>query len=101
MLTGALVVDEAFNSPLVLVYGGYIVASGLWFRVPLVWFTTALALGGYAVLFVIGAFQGALGPSPQHHLIAMVALAGLGVMVASQVKRVRALSRYYEHRPMP
>jgi hypothetical protein len=31
----------------------------------------------------------------------MAALAVLGYIVAYQVKRVRALSRYYGHRPLP
>jgi serine/threonine-protein kinase len=101
MLTTALLIDGAFISPLIVTYAVFVVASGLWFRVGLVWFTTAIAVAGYAALIAVGAWQGALGESPQHHLIAMIALILLGVMVATQVQRVRALSRYYEHRPLP
>jgi serine/threonine-protein kinase len=101
LLTMALILDEAYTSPLVLGYGLFIVASGLWFRVGLVWFTTAMALAGYLLLIVIGALQSGLGVSPQHHLIVWIGLAALGAMVAAQVRRVRALSRYYEHRPLP
>jgi serine/threonine-protein kinase len=101
MLTSALLLDGAFASPLVLTYGVYVVASGLWFQVALVWFATGLAVLGYSVVIGVGAQQGALGESPQHHLIVMAALILVGIMVATQVKRVRALSRYYEHRPLP
>jgi serine/threonine-protein kinase len=101
MLTTALILDEAFTSPLVLIYGAFVVASGLWFRVNLVWITTALAIAGYATLLAVGASRNALGASPQHPLIVLIGLVVIGVMVASQVRRVRALSRYYEHRPMP
>jgi serine/threonine-protein kinase len=101
LLTGALYLDEAWNTPLILCYGLYVVASGLWFRVGLVWFTTLIAVVGYCLLLGVGARLGTLSESPQHHAITLVALLLLGIMVASQVKRVRALSRYYEHRPLP
>jgi serine/threonine-protein kinase len=100
LLTTALIVDDAYTTPLVLCYGVFIVASALWFRVSLVWYTTTVAVAGYVLLIVVGAYRGQLGESPQHHLIALVTLILLGVMVASQVKRVRALSRHYEHRPL-
>jgi serine/threonine-protein kinase len=100
MLTAALILDGTFNSPLILSYGVLIVASGLWFEVGLVWFTTAAATGGYLVLIAVAAWRAQLGDSPQHHGIALAALVLVGIMVVSQVKRVRALSRYYAHRPL-
>ena len=101
LLTLALILDEAFNTPLVMTYAAFIVASGLWFRVSLVWFTTVVTAAGYGALLAVGYSRDALGNSPQHHVIVMIGLIVLGVMVAAQVKRVRALSRYYEHRPLP
>jgi hypothetical protein len=101
MLTGILILDQAFTSPLVLGYAIMVVASGLWFRVELVWFTTAIAAAGYGVLLWVALGQGKLGESPHHHVIVMLTLALLGMMVAAQVKRVRALSRYYDSRPLP
>jgi eukaryotic-like serine/threonine-protein kinase len=101
MLTAVLIVDGAFYSALALTYGVFIAGSGLWFRVHVVWFTTALACLGYLVLVLGGTLYEGLGASPQHHLIVLAGLAILGWMVATQVERVRALSRYYEHRPMP
>ena len=38
---------------------------------------------------------------PHRHLIFVVGLVVLGSVVAYQVNRVRALSRYYERRPLP
>jgi serine/threonine-protein kinase len=100
-LTAVLVVDEAFHTPLALGYGVLIVGSGLWFRVRLVWCATAMAMVAYLALVVIALVHDAWGESPQHHLIILVILLILGWMVATQVQRVRALSRYYEHRPLP
>lgn len=100
-LTLALCCDQAFHSPLALTYAVFIVASGLWFRVGFVWLATGLALAGYGCLLAVGQFQHALGNSPQHYFIVIVGLIVLGLMVAAQVKRVRALSRYYENRPLP
>jgi len=42
-LTGVLHLLDAFESSLMVGYPVMIAASGLWFRVPLVWFTTALS----------------------------------------------------------
>jgi serine/threonine protein kinase len=101
LLTGVLIADQAFYSALALTYGVFIAGSGLWFRVYVVWFTTALACVGYLVLVLCGMPSQRLGASPQHHLIVLVGLAILGWMVATQIERVRALSRFYERRPMP
>src|SRR5262249_37399850 len=100
LLTGALWIAKDWNSPLVFCYGLYVVGSGLWFQVRLVWLTTVIAGVGYCILTAAAAIQHDLGPSPQHHAITLIALILLGYMVASQVNRVRALSRYYEHRPL-
>jgi hypothetical protein len=101
LLTAVLIVDEAFYSSLTLTYGWFIAGSGLWYRVRLVWFATACACVGYLVLVLWGMSTQGLGASPQHHLIVLAGLGILGWMVATQVERVRALSRYYERRPMP
>jgi serine/threonine-protein kinase len=100
MLTTALIVDGAFDTQLVLCYGAIVVAAGLWFRVSLVWLALGVSLAGYVVLIVVAAATGALGPSPQHHVIAAAALVLIAIMVSTQVQRVRALSRYYEGRSL-
>src|SRR5204863_294337 len=78
-----------------------IAASGLWNRVRLVWLTTALAVAGYGVLAADAFFRGVAGDSNHHPNIIMAALVVTGFVVAHQIKRIWALSSYYEHRPAP
>ena len=82
-----------------------IVGSGLWFRVRLVWFVTVMSLISYAVLVVD--FYLVQVDLQQHFDRAYdrpfffgVMLFVLGAVVAYQIRRVRALSRYYETRRM-
>jgi serine/threonine-protein kinase len=101
LLTAALwMVDGAF-SPLLVMYGVLIVASGLWFRTRFVWFSTAMAVVGYALLLADVARQCRLDAYPHNPLLFIIGLVALGLMVAYQVRRVRVLSHYYEHRPLP
>jgi serine/threonine-protein kinase len=101
LLTGVLGLTDNMTNPLVVFYALLIVGAGLWFRVPVVWFTTFMAELGYAILMVWAASQQVENPYPHHQVIFMLSLAVLGYMVAYQVRRVRALSRYYEHRILP
>ncbi len=79
-----------------------VAASGLWFRERLVWFTTAMAVAAYGCLVVkTGLYQSAALDSPYRHVLFAAALAVSGLITGYQVKRVRALSQYYEHRPLP
>ncbi len=99
LFTGLIFVDDALFNPVLIGYPLLIAASGLWFRVPLIWFTAAVAELSYVVLlaewfFRHGAFQGL-----HKHVMFMVGLAVMAFVVSYQVKRVRALSQYYEHRP--
>ena len=50
LLTGILRLLHAVYSSLVLGYALVIAASGLWNRIRLVWFTTAISMLGYGVL---------------------------------------------------
>src|SRR5262249_15923829 len=95
-----VVSGRAPEGPLVIGYGCLIAAAGLWFRVRLVWFVTILSLFSYGVvvavyLMDVGGIEGL-----HHQMILVVALVVLGAMVSYQVNRVRALSRYYERRPL-
>ncbi|WP_406697226.1 serine/threonine-protein kinase [Singulisphaera sp. Ch08] len=103
LVTVLLKVLDAFQSTLLVGYPLLIAASGLWSRARLVWFTTVLAEIGFLVLF-LDQWQ---HPSPnlaasraQYPNIFMAALAVTGFVVARQVKRMWALSHYYEHRPL-
>jgi serine/threonine-protein kinase len=101
LMTAELWLVNGVYSPLLILYGLYIVAAGFWFRTGFVWFATALALTGYCLLLADAAPRGALGANWHHHGIFLAALVALGFMVAYQVRRVRVLSQYYEHRPLP
>ncbi len=102
LLTAILVLTDSQITPLLVAYPLLIAASGLWFRVYLVWFTTAAAEAGYLVLlYTFYRDKENYWPDPHHHAIFLVGLAVLGFVMAYQVQRIRALSRYYEHRPLP
>jgi serine/threonine-protein kinase len=72
-----------------------IAASGLFSQVRLVWFTTAAALLAYLALEWLRAEP---GPQPHYRYFFVAVLAILGFVVSFQVRRVRALARYYESR---
>ena len=98
-LTAALATNRGQDSPLVVLYGLIVAASGLWMRAGLVRFTTAVAVLGYLVLVGGAAAQGELRSAPLHHLIAIVALVAAGEAIAYQARRVRLLGRYFGDRP--
>jgi serine/threonine-protein kinase len=100
LLSVVLRVLDAAGSPLVVGYLVLVVAAGLWFRVGLVWFTTLLAEAAYAVLVVDAAARGVPGVRDQWPNIFMAAVAVTGFVVAHQVRRLWALSSYYERRPV-
>ncbi len=87
------------DGPSDLLLAGYpmlVAASGLWFRVRMVWFMTAVCLAASAVLLLTGPERPDL---PSHYpglFAAMLLIAGM--IVAYQVHRIRVLSRYFEHR---
>jgi len=104
--TGVLLVADGVASPMVIGYLLIIAASGLWFRVRLVYFVTAASLMAYGALVSIWYAPPATQPPPfviraDRHVYFMVGMAVLGCIVAYQVSRVRALSRYYESRRRP
>ena len=104
-LTIALKLLNRPESTLLVGYPLMIAASGLWFRVGLVWFTTALAILGYLVIYC-GAALDWSQPFPtwakrddlQYPNIFIACLLLTGFVVARQVKRILALGRYYENR---
>jgi serine/threonine-protein kinase len=101
LLTAVIKLDDAFLSPLVVGYPLLVVASGLWFRVPLVAFTTVMAALVYSALVFDNYCRGAGGGQWNWHAVFVTAVAIIGFVVAYQVRRVRALSRFYEGRPLP
>jgi serine/threonine-protein kinase len=91
--------ENGVKTSLVVGYFVLIAASGLWFRERLVWFTTSLALLSYiALVFAASARESSSEPIHRHILFLLVmSLAAL--IIAYQVKKVRALSYYYDHMP--
>jgi serine/threonine-protein kinase len=101
LLAALLHIAESFWTPLVAGLPLLIVVSGLFFRVSLVWYTTILTMVTYAPL--CWRFR---PPPPFHndshyHVLYLVMLGVFGILVSYQVHRVRVLSRYYGHRPLP
>jgi eukaryotic-like serine/threonine-protein kinase len=94
-----LVADD-IETPVVIGFPLIIVATGLWFRVPLVWFTAAVCIVSYLLLLLERELRTGI-EGPHKHAIFLVGLGILAVMMSYQVHRVRALSRYYEHRRLP
>jgi serine/threonine-protein kinase len=89
---------DAADDAMVVGYPLVVAASGLWFRVGPVWLATALAEAGYGLLALEAGLRGTLGRH-SHPNIIMAVIAVTGFVVARQVKRLLALSSYYEHRP--
>jgi serine/threonine-protein kinase len=98
-LTSVLAVLNTWDSELLVGYPLLIAASGLWFRAGLVWLTTALSVAGYAVLSLTHRLGGASGAWHQYPNIMIASLLVTGYVVARQVNRAQALSRYYQGRP--
>ncbi|WP_422925095.1 serine/threonine-protein kinase [Singulisphaera sp. PoT] len=101
LLTLLLKILNGFENSLLVGYPLLIAASGLWYQVRLVWYTTLLAELGYGYLFIdrFLIHRPTVGPV-QYPNIFMAALLVTGFVVARQVKRIWALSSYYEHRPV-
>jgi eukaryotic-like serine/threonine-protein kinase len=100
LLTVALYISGVPLGPLLIGYPLLVAASGLWFRVRLVWFTTALSLIPYAGLMCLRPEETSAQPG-HYPLIFGAVLAVLGFIVAYQIHRVRVLSRYFEQQRMP
>ena len=86
-------------APRELLMAGYpmlIAASGLWFRVRMVWFMTGVCLTASTALM----WSGPIGETlPSHYPGLFAAMQVIvGVIVAYQVHRIRVLSRYFDQR---
>jgi serine/threonine-protein kinase len=98
LLTMLLLLSDSPLGGLLVGYPLLVAASGLFFRVQLVCFTTFSILVAYAVLITI---RTAEADPPLYSLIFAAGIALLGFIIAYQVHRVRALSQYYESRRIP
>jgi DNA repair protein RadC len=100
-VTAFLFLIDGVGSTSVLGYALAIVASGLWFRTPLVWLSTALSVVSYILLLADARLRERVLQYPSARASAILFVVVLGLIVSYQVNRVRALSRYYEHRHVP
>ncbi len=94
-------VADDFNSPVIIGYPLLVAGSCLWFREVLVWFTAGVCVVSYAALLGEMAYRQGGAAGLHHHIIFLAGLVVLAFVMAYQVRRVRALSRYYEHRRLP
>lgn len=87
-------------SGLIVGYPLLVVGSGLWQRVRLVWFTTALALASYGVLMLdyywvrSAALARVVSPEYDRHVFFALMLIVLGVVTGFHVRRIRLLRLY-------
>ena len=97
ILTALFAQMSSNNGTLVVVYALLIVASGLWFQERLVWAATVVSEVAFAILLVCKPHL----CSPWHYpMLVAITLAAVGASTSFQVHRVRALSRFYERRPL-
>ena len=97
LMTAILKVLDALETSLVGGYALLIAVSGLWSSLPLVWFTTVLAMICYGLL-AFDSSRSHVWEHPQFPNAFLAALAVTGFVVARQVRRMGCLNRYYEQR---
>jgi serine/threonine-protein kinase len=107
-LTLELKLLDRVETTLLVGYPLLIAASGLWWRPALVWITTVMAMVAYGVLYLGSELEWHAGQlmwkpraSLQYPNIFLAALFLTGYIIVRQIKRILALSRYYEHRGEP
>jgi eukaryotic-like serine/threonine-protein kinase len=101
LITAVLRIRDNPTSSTVIVYALLIAAAGLWSRVRLVWWTTGLAEAAYVALVLDAYARGKFTGTDNNVNIVMGSLALTGFVVAQHVKRIWAISSYYENRPIP
>jgi 4-amino-4-deoxy-L-arabinose transferase-like glycosyltransferase len=101
MLSLLLHILDDVGSALAVGYPLLIAAAGLSSRVRLVWLAVACAIVGYFAVWLDAWLRGDI--DKPHHLDALIAVFIVtGALVAHQVRRTLALSRFYEHQaPRP
>ena len=93
--TALIEMADGPRGPLLIGYPMLVAASGLFFRVRLVWFMTFISLVAYAVLLNLRPDE---IQQTHYPVIFAAVLAVMGFIVAYQVYRIRILSRYFESR---
>jgi eukaryotic-like serine/threonine-protein kinase len=96
ILLGSL---DAARTAMVLGYALLIAMSGHWYRVRLVWLTTALSIAGYATL-VFGASAWTTGTKNHDPNVVIAMLLVMGYVTAIQVERAYALKCAHARQPL-
>jgi serine/threonine-protein kinase len=91
--TVILYMAEPPRGPLLVGYPLVIAAAGLFFQVRFVAFATVISVVSYVALILVVPDEAV---KPHFCILFAFGLSVLGLIVAVQVRRVRALSRYYE-----
>lgn len=98
ILTALCIQVEEFDcGQLVIVYALLILVSSLWFQERLVWWSTVIVEAAFGVLL----FYRRDLFNPWHFpLLVAITLIASAAITSFQVRRVRALSRFYDRRPI-
>ena len=99
LFTIAVRLVDGVTTSLVIGFPLLIVLSGLWSCASLVWLSLIAAEVGFGWLAIDAYLRGVSWEHANHPDIFMAAMFVIAVAVAHQVKRLWALSRYFEHRP--
>ena len=98
ILTAIVIQVSEFDcGQLVIVYALLIMASGLWFQEHLVWWSTVIVEAAFGVLLV---YRTELFNPWHYPLLVAITLVAAAAITSFQVRRVRALSRFYDRRPI-
>lgn len=101
-LTGILMLADGPRSALTVGYFLIVALAGLRFSLPLVWFATCGAMGGYLFLLGYGRWFAAaernLRIERYQELIFLVALALSGIVLGQILRRVRRIAEDYARR---
>jgi serine/threonine-protein kinase len=98
LISSILRIRDNTMSSGVVVYPLLIVAAGLWSRIRLVWWATVTAVAAYALLTLESLARKGFPGQDSNESIVVGVLIVTGFVVAKHVKRVLAISSYYEHR---
>ncbi len=93
LLLSLLLISNGLGSPMTIGFFLVVGAAGLWVQRRLVWFATAATIAAYGFLAIR---EGNLAEEYIRHIYFVVALLVLGAIVAYQVSRFRALSKFCE-----
>jgi len=98
ILTALFIQVEEFDcGQLVIFYALLVMTSGLWFQEHLVWWCTVIVEAAFGALLI---YRPELADPWHYPLLVAITLIASAAVTSYQVRRVRALSRFYDRRPL-